>query len=306
MRQSLFIAGLYHSFWWRRRQRPWWNPRVFTLLALLVAGLLAGGCSTTGNHAQGSGSKDPFEPFNRSMHTFNDQLDQKVVEPISSAYGTVTPRQFRKMIGNFVSNLGEPFVAANQLLQGKPVMALSDLGRFTVNSTVGIGGLFNPATEIGLEAHEEDLGQTFAVWGIGTGPYLVLPFIGPTTFRDLPSRTVLNWSKFRLLELADKEGYLFYLEALNVINHRADNDPLGRVREMSLDPYVFIREGYRKKRIHLIYDGDPPSEYLEDEYSLDIPYEDFDESAEEPLSEEEIDGDDSESVKSENDSGPQE
>ena len=135
-------------------------------------------------------SHDPLEGFNRAMYTFNDRLDKYALKPLAKGYRAITPTGVRKSVSNFFSNLHEPMVMLNNLLQGKPGQATSDLIRFVVNSTVGIVGLFDVSSKVGLPKHDEDFGQTLAVWGVGDGPYLVLPFFGPSNLRDGPSLVV--------------------------------------------------------------------------------------------------------------------
>ncbi|MFP4357428.1 MAG: MlaA family lipoprotein [Puniceicoccaceae bacterium] len=237
-----------------------------------LAALLPGGCSATSESITAE-TNDPLEPFNRSMHAFNDSLDRHLIGPAADAYGAVTPSEFRRMVRNFAANLDTPFTSANQLLQGKPVLALSDLARFVVNSTVGIGGLFDPATPIGLERHDEDIGQTLAVWGVGAGPYLVLPVVGPTTLRNSPSVVVDNWARLRILRIADAGEWLLPIDIARIVNERADDDPLARVRKRAIDPYVFIREAYLERRRYLVHDGDPPAgEAGEEAWEVDIAF----------------------------------
>ncbi len=249
-------------------------PRQFRSIAFFaLVGLLAGGCSTT-SESGGAGTPDPLEPFNRSMYAFNDSLDRYLVGPVAGVYGSVTPAQFRRMVRNFTANLDAPFTSANQLLQGKPGLALSDLARFLVNSTIGIGGLFDPATPMGLERHREDIGQTLAVWGVGGGPYLVLPIVGPTTFRNSPTFLVENWARFRILQIADAGELLLPIDATRIVNERADDDPLARVREKAIDPYLFVREAYLERRQYLIHDGNPPTGAVEEAWEIDLSFPD--------------------------------
>ena len=203
-------------------------------------------------------SHDPLEGFNRAMYTFNDKLDKYALKPLAKGYRAITPAPVRKSVSNFFSNLREPMVMLNNLLQGKPGQAASDLGRLLINSTAGIAGLFDVSTKIGLPKHNEDFGQTLAVWGVGDGPYLVLPFFGPSNLRDGVSLPV-DWEtyppnhmeerstrdKLLLVEIIDKRAQL--LDASDILEQAA-----GR------DPYVFVREASRQRRRNLIYDGNPP------------------------------------------------
>src|SRR3990172_4959432 len=181
-------------------------------------------------------ARDPLEGFNRAMYTFNDKLDRYVLKPLAKGYRAITPAPVSKSISNFFSNLHDPAIMLNNLIQGKPKQAASDLGRVLVNSTIGIAGLFDVASKMGLEKHNEDFGQTLAVWGVGDGPYLVLPFFGPSNVRDgaaLPVETI-----YRRAQL---------LHASDILDQAAGQDP-----------YVFVREASRQRRRNLIYDGNPP------------------------------------------------
>lgn len=203
-------------------------------------------------------TNDPFEGFNRAMYSFNEWFDRNFFKPVSKGYRAVVPSPVRTGIGNFFSNLHEPIVVISDLFQGKFKQALSDTGRFLVNTTVGIGGLFDPARHMGMPRHNEDFGQTLAVWGIGDGPYLVLPFFGPSNLRDATG-DVVDWQiyppnrieetsttdKLLVLEMIDKRAQR--LEATDILEQAAGQDP-----------YTFVREAYRQRRRHLIYDGNPP------------------------------------------------
>ena len=249
-------------------------------LRLLLAGLCLlalGACGTlqsresgdratptdTGANNAGVGDatakdRDPLEGFNRAMYTFNDKLDKYALKPLAKGYRAITPTPVRKSVSNFFSNLHEPMVMLNNLLQGKPGQAASDLGRLLVNSPAGIAGLFDVSTKIGLPRHNEDFGQTLAVWGVGDGPYLVLPFFGPSNLRDGVSLPV-DWetyppnhmeerstrAKLLLVEIIDKRAQL--LDASDILEQAAGQDP-----------YVFVREASRQRRRNQIYDGNPP------------------------------------------------
>ena len=201
---------------------------------------------------------DPLQGFNRAMYTFNDKLDKYALKPLAKGYRAITPSAVRKGVSNFFSNLHEPTVMLNNLIQGKPKQASSDLGRFLVNTTVGLAGLIDVSSKIGLQKHDEDFGQTLAVWGVGDGPYLVLPLFGPSNLRDGPALIVdvatypPNYledsgtkDKLLLLEITGRRSQL--LDASDILDQAAGQDP-----------YVFIREAMRQRRRNLIYDGNPP------------------------------------------------
>lgn len=207
---------------------------------------------------------DPWEPLNRTTYAVNDFADRWVLRPVAVGYSTVAPGVVQDGIGNFFENLGTPGVAINQVLQGKPRLAASDTGRFLLNSTFGIGGLIDIGSRVGLPAHSEDFGQTFGRWGIDSGPYLVLPFRGPSTLRDAVGMgfdTLLN-----PLRLIDHEPTRYSVLATSIIDTRASL--LSAEDLITGDPYVFIREAYLQRRAFLITDG-----VVEDDPFLD----DFDE-----------------------------
>jgi len=203
---------------------------------------------------------DPLEGFNRAMYTFNDKLDVYLLKPVAKGYRAVAPVPVRKSISNFFSNLHDPLVMLNNFLQGKPGQAASDLGRFLTNSTVGIFGLFDVATKIGLPKHDEDFGQTLAVWGVGDGPYLVLPFFGPSNLRDGPS-LIVDWETYppNHMEEHSTSDKLYVVE---VVDRRAQLLDASDILEQAAgqDPYVFVREAYRQRRRNQVYDGNPPQE----------------------------------------------
>ncbi|MEW5781260.1 MAG: VacJ family lipoprotein [Pseudomonadota bacterium] len=216
----------------------------------VVAGLLTG-CATSGN------PKDPIEGFNRAMFAFNDGLDTVLIKPVAKGYDAVLPAPVRTGVTNFFGNIADLFIGVNNLLQGKPGQALSDFGRVVINSTIGILGLFDVATEAGLEKHEEDFGQTFGRWGVGDGAYVVIPFFGPRTVRDTVG-LVLDVKADPVANLSDVATRNSLL-ALRVIDNRADLLPADKViEEAALDKYSYIRDGYLQRRRNLIHDGNPP------------------------------------------------
>lgn len=223
------------------------------LLALTALALLAG-CATTEGPVN---PRDPYEPFNRSMFKFNDNLDRAVIKPGIDVYTTVIPGFARTWISNFFSNVGDVWIGANNLLQGKIDQAASDVARVLVNTTFGVAGLVDVATDMGLQHHNEDFGQTLGRWGVEPGPYLVLPVFGPRDVRD----------SFGLVAdiYGNPIGYMHdvrwrnSLWALSFIDLRANlNDAQSLVQQAALDPYTFVREAYIQRRRNLVYDGDPP------------------------------------------------
>lgn len=226
------------------------------LLALLLPLFLLGGCATTN-------PRDPLEPMNRAIYSFNDGVDNVIFKPLAEGYRAVLPSFVRTGISNFFSNINDVLVALNNLLQGKIVNALSDLGRIVVNSTVGVAGLFDVASPLGMEKHNEDFGQTLGAWGVGDGPYLVLPFLGPSNLRDALGRVVDA--------KADPLGYLHSVRLRNslwgtrLVSQRAELLDTSKILETAaLDPYEFLRDAYLQRRRNLIFDGSPPREKDDD------------------------------------------
>jgi phospholipid-binding lipoprotein MlaA len=232
---------------------------------LCVIATGAGGCASvpapegSTPPAEQVNTRDPFEGFNRAMYAFNDAFDSYLLKPVARVYRFVTPQFVRIGVSNFYSNLRDPGIMVNNLLQGKLVAGASDLGRVAVNTTLGIGGLFDVATHFGLEKHEEDFGQTLAVWGVGEGPYLVLPILGPSNFRD-GFGEIPDWYLYptTYMEEQSTAGKLF---VGRLVNRREQLLDATEILEQAAgpDPYVFVREAYRQRRVNLIYDGNPPA-----------------------------------------------
>ena len=205
--------------------------------------------------------RDPFEGFNRSMYKFNDAVDRAVLKPVAKGYAAITPDAVDKGVTNVFSNLGDVWVVANDLMQLKIGQAVSDTWRFVINSTFGIYGIFDVATHLGLEKHKEDFGQTLGHWGVGPGPYLVLPILGPSTVRDTTGIIVetTQWNVYD--EVTDDSTEENAVIALETIDRRADLLSASRVlNQVALDPYIFLRESYLQKRNAFVYDGKPPDE----------------------------------------------
>ncbi len=225
--------------------------------ALLVAGaLLLAGCATEANHY------DPLEPVNRKVDAFNDALDRALLDPLTRGYRAVMPDPFETMLGNAFSNLGELHTALGDFLQGKGKDGFIDLGRFVVNSTIGIFGLFDVASAMGLQKHDEDCGQAFARWGWEHSTYLVLPVLGPTTARDsldYACRTFTDPTFYVSVMGLMPTGLAPVVWTLKLFDARTKADQAIKTRrESALDPYVFTREGWLQNRLYKIYDGHPP------------------------------------------------
>ena len=225
---------------------------------ILVMVVMLGACATTQQNERVA-RIDPLEPMNRAVFTFNENLDQYLVKPAAEAYKFVMPDAVRRGVTNFFSNIGDIFVAANNLLQGKPKEATSDIGRFLVNSTIGILGLFDVATDIGLEKHKEDFGQTLGVWGLSDGPYVVLPLFGPSTVRDTAGLVVDLKTDFVMNTNQLNSDERLGVTAVRVLDRRANLLDAGQLLEdAAFDKYSFVRDGYIQRRRSQVYDGEPP------------------------------------------------
>ena len=220
---------------------------------LLALALLAAGCATNGD------PRDPLEGLNRGVQAFNDVVDENALQPAARLYRNVTPRVLRDGVRNFFNNLDDLFIGANNLLQGKPVAAVSDWTRFAVNTTLGLLGVIDWASDMGLEKHNEDFGQTLGRWGVGDGMYLVLPLLGPSTLRDTAALPI-DWAGDPVLQHTpvDERNAL---TAVRLVSRRADLLEASRMlEEAALDRYVFLREATLQRRRSLVYDGRLPRE----------------------------------------------
>ena len=204
---------------------------------------------------------DPFEDINRVTHNINDTLDNAIAKPVAEVYGEITPEFIQNRVTRFFKNLAEVDTFINQLLQGKPKLALNDFGRFTINSTIGLYGLFDPATKLGLQAHDEDFGQTLGVWGVPDGPYIVLPVIGPSNARDLLSRPISSFlsGTFAMTD-TDVKITLTLLDAIETRERYLDFEAM-----MTGDVYTFMKDAYVQSRDYEILDGEvEDDDFLED------------------------------------------
>jgi phospholipid-binding lipoprotein MlaA len=232
------------------------------LCALLFCGclLLLGGCATAGD------PRDPFEPLNRGIYHFNETVDHVLIKPAAEVYQSVLPQFMRTGVSNFFSNIGDVIIALNNLLQGKVTRAASDIGRIALNTTAGLFGLFDVATPLGLDKNNEDFGQTLGWWGIGNGPFLMLPLLGPSTLRDSVG-LVGDW-KANPLTYVEPNRDRNTLYGLSFLSRRAELlDATTLLEAAALDPYEFLRDAYLQRRRNLVYDGaPPPDEDFELEY----------------------------------------
>ena len=218
-------------------------PASLGLAAVLLTGL--GGCVTLPPNAPRS-PQDPYESWNRGVYKVNDAVDRAVVKPVARGYQKVVPRPVRVGIGNFFANLETPTVMINDALQGKLRDSATDLGRFLINTTVGVGGLLDPATRIGLDKNDADFGQTLGVWGLHPGPFLELPLFGPSDVRDLPGKVVDTYTNPR--QYISNSTVKYGLTGLSLISTRAGLLPYDETLKNVYDPYVFIRDAYLQHR----------------------------------------------------------
>lgn len=252
---------------------PLFFPRRAVLLSLLLLSASASRADTPtaappAVDSVEQGTYDPLERVNRVIYKFNDRVDRAILKPVAKGYDAITPNVVQHSIRSFFSNLLSPTVVVNDVLQGKFRQSAADTGRFLVNTTVGIAGLFDVARHMGLKPHNEDFGQTLGVWGVGEGPYLVWPILGPKNLRDsfgwfgdfaTNPVTYVNDS-------TDQWG----LWALNLVDTRAGLLGVSDILDQAAgqDEYLFVREAYRQRRLNLIYDGNPPKpkpEFFDDD-----------------------------------------
>jgi len=228
-------------------------------LAALAALLLACACATPGT--TGADPRDPWESLNRKTFAFNDAVDEALVKPTAQGYVAVTPAFLRARISAFFDNLADINTMLNDFLQGKVPQGINDTGRIVVNTTFGVAGFWDVASGLGVERRDEDFGQTLAVWGVDSGPYFVIPILGPSTARDAPARAVdTSWYWPRVIH---NDTAYWSLWTLDRIRYRASLlQAESVVEQAALDRYLFIRDAWLERRRSQVYDGKPP---LEDE-----------------------------------------
>jgi len=235
--------------------------RVCAVVALCGLALITG-CATVAN----PDPRDPWEGYNRGMTKFNDTVDDAVLKPVATAYKKVLPQLVRTGVGNFFGNLSDAWSFVNNVLQVKPEPALSSFWRVVINSTMGLGGVLDPATEMHLQRYREDFGQTMGYWGVPPGPYFVLPILGSSTLRDTVGLPV-DWYGQPILYIHDV-AWRNSLQGTQLVNTRAQLLEVGNILDAAaLDPYTFRRDAYLQKRRNDIYDGNPPQ--TEERYDLD-------------------------------------
>ena len=230
-------------------------------LPLIAVALLAG-CSIAKPRTD-----DPHEKFNRDMYAFNDKVDKAVIRPVAVGYRKITNPTIRRSVGDFFTNIRMPITVANDLLQARPVHAAQSGGRFLINLTLGIGGFFDPASQLGIPLDETDFGITLARWGVPEGDYLVLPLIGPTTVRDVWRLPVDSYFFDPLSYYSRNHSYDYgqqYIpEVLYLVTLRSRGIDAESFLNSAYDPYAFLRDAYRQQRLYQIYDGNPPTDVIE-------------------------------------------
>lgn len=228
--------------------------RRFVLLTALMA---AAGCAhLPAGHI--SDPRDPWERYNRTVFEFNDSLDRAVIKPVAEAYRDYVPELAQRSLRNVFSNLRDVIITAHQLLQGKPQAAMTAGSRVLINSTIGALGLGDPASEMGLIKTNEDFGQTFGRWGIGPGPYFVLPLLGPSTVRDTIG-TVADFSFDPIGSVFEQGAGRNIVYGLIAIDRRKDLlDAQDTIEALSFDRYSGVRDAWLARRRSLVYDGEPP------------------------------------------------
>lgn len=229
--------------------------KSFYNLVIISTVILLNGCATT----QTTDANDPFEPYNRFMYRVNDVADKVVIKPVAKVYDAILPAPISQGVSNFFSNLNEITVILNDLLQLKFGQAFQDTGRFVLNSTVGFAGLFDVAGLSGYKKHDEDFGQTLGTWGVGPGPYLVLPLWGPRDIRD--TLGLVGDTFTAPVTYIDDVATRNALIALKIIDLRANLLSAEKILdEAALDEYAFVRDAYLQRRQNLVYDGEAPEE----------------------------------------------
>ena len=239
--------------------KTFFAPFFALSLTFLIATMT--GCASLGDAdaANDTEPHDPFESYNRAVHAFNEDFDRAIAKPVAQTYQDVMPTWADKGITNFFGNLGDVIVLANDLLQFKLEQAASDAARIAFNTTAGLFGFIDVASRMDLPKHKEDFGQTLGYWGVPSGPYFVLPFLGPSTLRDTAGLSVDYAYLEPIVNNVERINDRSALFLTNFVDTRADFLGASRLIESAaLDPYIYTREAYLQRRQYYVYDGDPP------------------------------------------------
>ncbi|KZV15089.1 hypothetical protein F511_38584 [Dorcoceras hygrometricum] len=244
-------------------------PRLLAALLLLAVALLAG-CAIAPPRTD-----DPLQKVNRKVYAFNDTLDKAVLRPAAVGYRKVTNPPVRRSVSNFFTNIQMPITIANDLLQARPSQALGSTGRFLINLTIGVGGFFDPASKMGLPLQTTDFGITLARWGMPDGDFVMLPLLGPSTLRDMWHYPVDGYF-FDPLSIIARTHYFnygqYYLpQVLYVVSMRSQLIDAEGFLQTAYDPYAFLRDAYRQRRLYMLYDGNPPADVIEKLQGVDQP-----------------------------------
>ncbi|MEH0166850.1 VacJ family lipoprotein [Paucibacter sp. JuS9] len=229
--------------------QPRWRALVFLLMAVLLSG-----CAVLRGPSAGK-KLDPFENWNRKVFSFNEALDENILKPVATGYSEIVPQPIRKSVDNFFSNVGDGWSAINLFLQGRFKTGIQQTMRFAVNTTLGLGGLLDIGSEVGLERTTEDLGKTFGRWGFGTGAYIVWPLFGPSSVRD---SLAMPWDRTASPALAFNDGRSkVSIYVLQTVNARSNFLRAGEMLDgIALDKYTFIRDAYLTRRGSISHDDD--------------------------------------------------
>ena len=228
--------------------RKEWIARV----VLAGAVLTLTGCVTLPPNSPRS-PQDPWESWNRGVYKFNDKLDRAIAKPAAKVYVRYVPHPIRTGVSNFFANLNTPTVLVNDALQGKILASATDLGRFLLNTTLGIGGILDPATDAGLAKNDEDFGQTLGKWGVPAGPFIEIPLLGPSDLRDGPARAVDTYTNPRQYIKNDWIKYGLYVP--DFVDRRASLLSLDDTLNKAFDPYAFVRDAFLQRRAYQVSDG---------------------------------------------------
>ena len=238
------------------------NNNFLQILLILISCLFASGCATLDGPPN---PDDPFESFNRSMFAFNEDFDKYAFKPVAKGYNFIMPNIASKAVSNFFSNVDDIVVFFNEILQFKLAEAAATSARFVFNSSFGLLGLIDVASDMDLAKHNEDFGQTLAVWGAGSGPYLVLPFLGPLTVRDTAGLAV-DWTYFDPIFKRQTLTESLVTLTIKYIDIRAGLIKASNILDDTVpDKYAFVRDAWMLRREYLIYDGNPPEDFTEEE-----------------------------------------
>lgn len=230
-------------------------------LIVLLAGLLAAGCASL--PSEKPDPRDPWERFNRASFKFNDALDRAVLRPVARGYVKVVPRFVRTGVSNFFDNLETVNTLINDALQGKMRAAGHDTARLLLNSTLGLGGLFDPASAAGIDKNDEDFGQTLGAWGVKSGPYLMMPLLGPSTLRDSIARIPDRFAD--PVHYLEDDSTRYLITAVEVVDLRAGLLDLDAQLAQSFDRYAFVRNAWLQRREYKVKDGDVEAPAFDEE-----------------------------------------